>query len=193
MDLQEVKTYLETNSQDGAVIEYLNELKKPTAEAINVYLDSQEGAKLLQPRLDSYFSKGLQTWKDNNLNKLIDEEVAKRNPGETPEQKEIRELKAQIENDRNEREKEKLTNIAMKKANELGLPLDLVNHFIGADENTTISNLEDFNKLYQESIQTQVAAKFKQNGRDVNTYGDDTKQTSTSSIADIAKEFNIRK
>lgn len=193
MDLQEVKTYLETNSQDGAVIEYLNELKKPTAEAINVYLDSQEGAKLLQPRLDSYFSKGLQTWKDNNLNKLIDEEVAKRNPGETPEQKEIRELKAQIENDRNEREKEKLTNIAMKKANELGLPLDLVNHFIGADENTTISNLEDFNKLYQESIQTQVDAKFKQNGRDVNTYGDDTKQTSTSSIADIAKEFNIRK
>lgn len=193
MDLQEVKTYLETNSQDGAVIEYLNELKKPTAEAINVYLDSQEGAKLLQPRLDSYFSKGLQTWKDNNLNKLIDEEVAKRNPGETPEQKEIRELKAQIENDRNEREKEKLTNIAMKKANELGLPLDLVNHFIGADENTTISNLEDFNKLYQESIQTQVDAKFKQNGRDVNTYGDDTKQTITSSIADIAKEFNIRK
>ena len=193
MDLQEVKTYLETNSQDGAVIEYLNELKKPTAEAINVYLDSQEGAKLLQPRLDSYFSKGLQTWKDNNLNKLIDEEVAKRNPGETPEQKERRELKAQIENDRNEREKEKLTNIAMKKANELGLPLDLVNHFIGADENTTISNLEDFNKLYQESIQTQVDAKFKQNGRDVNTYGDDTKQTSTSSIADIAKEFNIRK
>ena len=191
MDLQEVKTYLETNSQDGAVIEYLNELKKPTAEAINVYLDSQEGAKLLQPRLDSYFSKGLQTWKDNNLNKLIDEEVAKRNPGETPEQKEIRELKAQIENDRNEREKEKLTNIAMKKANELGLPLDLVNHFIGADENTTISNLEDFNKLYQESIQTQVDAKFKQNGRDVNTYGDDT--ISTSSIADIAKEFNIRK
>ena len=193
MDLQEVKTYLETNSQDGAVIEYLNELKKPTAEAINVYLDSQEGAKLLQPRLDSYFSKGLQTWKDNNLNKLIDEEVAKRNPGETPEQKEIRELKVQIENDRNEREKEKLTNIAMKKANELGLPLDLVNHFIGADENTTISNLEDFNKLYQESIQTQVDAKFKQNGRDVNTYGDDTKQISTSSIADIAKEFNIRK
>ena len=193
MDLQEVKTYLETNSQDGAVIEYLNELKKPTAEAINVYLDSQEGAKLLQPRLDSYFSKWLQTWKDNNLNKLIDEEVAKRNPGETPEQKEIRELKAQIENDRNEREKEKLTNIAMKKANELGLPLDLVNHFIGADENTTISNLEYFNKLYQESIQTQVDAKFKQNGRDVNTYGDDTKQTSTSSIADIAKEFNIRK
>lgn len=193
MDLQEVKTYLETNSQDGAVIEYLNELKKPTAEAINVYLDSQEGAKLLQPRLDSYFSKGLQTWKDNNLNKLIDEEVAKRNPGETPEQKEIRELKAQIENDRNEREKEKLTNIAMKKANDLGLPLNLVNHFIGDDENTTISNLEDFNKLYQESIQTQVDAKFKQNGRDVNTYGDDTKQTTTSSIADIAKEFNIRK
>lgn len=193
MDLQEVKTYLETNSQDKAVIEYMNELKKPTAEAINSYLDTQEGAKLLQPRLDSHFSKGLQTWKDNNLNKLIDEEVAKRNPGETPEQKEIRELKAQIEKDRNEREKEKLTNIAMKKANELGLPLNLVNHFIGTDENTTISNLEDFNKLYQESIQTQVDAKFKQNGRDVNTYGDDTKQTITSSIADIAKEFNIRK
>ncbi len=190
MDLQEVKTYLETNSQDAAVVEYLSELKKPTAEVINSYLDSQEGVKLLQPRLDSHFSKGLQTWKDNNLSKLIDEEVAKRNPGETPEQKEIRKLKAQLEQDKAERLKEKLTNVAMKKADELGLPLDLVQHFIGADEDSTNSNLENFNSAFQTAIQTQVNSKFKQNGRDVKNYGDDKQKI--SSIADLANEFNIR-
>lgn len=190
MDLQEVKTYLETNSQDAAVVEYLSELKKPTAEVVNSYLDSQEGVKLLQPRLDSHFSKGLQTWKDNNLSKLIDEEVAKRNPGETPEQKEIRELKAQLEQDKAERLKEKLTNVAMKKANELGLPLDLVQHFIGADEDSTNSNLENFNSAFQTALQTQVDSKFKQNGRDVKNYGDNKQEI--SSIADLANEFNLR-
>lgn len=190
MDLQEVKTYLETNSQDAAVVEYLSELKKPTAEVVNSYLDSQEGVKLLQPRLDSHFSKGLQTWKDNNLSKLIDEEVAKRNPGETPEQKEIRELKAQLEQDKAERLKEKLTNVAMKKADELGLPLDLVQHFIGADEDSTNSNLENFNSAFQTAIKTEVDSKFKQNGRDVKNYGDDKQKI--SSIADLANEFNIR-
>jgi hypothetical protein len=190
MDLQEVKTYLETNSQDAAVVEYLSELKKPTAEVVNSYLDSQEGVKLLQPRLDSHFSKGLQTWKDNNLSKLIDEEVAKRNPGETPEQKEIRELKAQLEQDKAERLKEKLTNVAMKKADELGLPLDLVQHFIGADEDSTNSNLENFNSAFQTALKTQVDSKFKQNGRDVKNYGDDKQEI--SSIADLANEFNIR-
>lgn len=190
MDLQEVKTYLETNSQDAAVVEYLSELKKPTAEVVNSYLDSQDGVKLLQPRLDSHFSKGLQTWKDNNLSKLIDEEVAKRNPGETPEQKEIRELKAQLEQDKAERLKEKLTNVAMKKADELGLPLDLVQHFIGVDEDSTNSNLENFNSAFQTAIQTQVNSKFKQNGRDVKNYGNDKQKI--SSIADLANEFNIR-
>ena len=190
MDLQEVKTYLETNSQDAAVVEYLSELKKPTAEVVNSYLDSQEGVKLLQPRLDSHFSKGLQTWKDNNLSKLIDEEVAKRNPGETPEQKEIRELKAQLEQDKAERLKQKLTNVAMKKADELGLPLDLVQHFIGADEDSTNSNLENFNSAFQTAIQTQVNSKFKQNGRDVKNYGDNKQEI--SSIADLANKFNIR-
>ena len=190
MDLQEVKTYLETNSQDAAVVEYLSKLKKPTAEVVNSYLDSQEGVKLLQPRLDSHFSKGLQTWKDNNLSKLIDEEVAKRNPGETPEQKEIRELKAQLEQDKAERLKEKLTNVAMKKADELGLPLDLVQHFIGADEDSTNSNLENFNSAFQTAIKTQVDSKFKQNGRDVKNYGDNKQEI--SSIADLANEFNIR-
>ena len=190
MDLQEVKTFIETNSQDAAVVEYLSELKKPTAEVVNSYLDSQEGVKLLQPRLDSHFSKGLQTWKDNNLSKLIDEEVAKMNPGETPEQKEIRELKAQLEQDKAERLKEKLTNVAMKKADELGLPLDLVQHFIGADEDSTNSNLENFNSAFQTALQTQVNSKFKQNGRDVKNYGDDKQKI--SSIADLANEFNIR-
>ena len=67
-----------------------------TPEVITGYLESDEGKKLIQPKMDSYFSKGLDTWKNNNLQKLIDDEVAKRNPAETPEQKAIRDLQQQM-------------------------------------------------------------------------------------------------
>ena len=78
----------------------------------------------------------------------------------------------------------------MKKADELGLPLDLVQHFIGADEDSTNSNLENFHSAFQTAIKTQVDSKFKQNGRDVKNYGDNKQEI--SSIADLANEFNIR-
>ena len=47
-----------------------------TATHIENYLQNSEGQKLMQPKLDKYFNKGLETWKQNNLEKLIDEEAA---------------------------------------------------------------------------------------------------------------------
>ena len=67
-----------------------------TATHIENYLGNSEGQKLMQPKLDKYFNKGLETWKQNNLEKLIDEEIAKRYPEETPEMRKIKELEQKL-------------------------------------------------------------------------------------------------
>ena len=48
VEFSEVQQYL----KDNAHTQEVKDLLKPTAEAVNEFLDSQEGAKLIQPRLD---------------------------------------------------------------------------------------------------------------------------------------------
>lgn len=97
MNLAEIKAWLEANKSDSEVSAYLGELSTPTVEGVEGFLDTPEGKKVLQPRLDSNFTKGLNSWKEKNLDKLVDEEVKKRNPDKTPEQLEIEKLRKQIE------------------------------------------------------------------------------------------------
>lgn len=41
-----------------------------TGEAVNEFLDTDEGKKLLQPRVDQAVTKGIKTFKDNNIDKF---------------------------------------------------------------------------------------------------------------------------
>jgi hypothetical protein len=52
------------------------------------YLDSEE---------DKHYSKALETWKTNNLQGLIDEEIKKRFPEKDPKDTELAKLKAEME------------------------------------------------------------------------------------------------
>lgn len=161
---EEVQQYLKNNANSKEV----QELLKPTAETVNSYLDSTEGAKVLQPRLDSHFSKGLQTWKDNHLPGIIAEEIAKTSV-ETPESKRIRELEQRIAQAEQERTQERLKNVATAQLNERKLPLDLVNLIVGGDEDTTTSNIELIANIFDNAIKTGVNERFKANGRQVNS------------------------
>ena len=64
-----------------------------TDDRVKQYLDTENGKKLIQPEMDKYFSKGLETWKTNNLQNLIDEEVKKRFPAVDPKDAEIANMK----------------------------------------------------------------------------------------------------
>lgn len=95
---------------------------RPTEEGITKFLGTQEGKKYHQPLLDAYHSKGLETWKEKNLQKIIDEAVKKANPQETAEQKRIRELEASFELEKKGRAKEALKNKALQKLAERNIP-----------------------------------------------------------------------
>lgn len=186
-----MKQFLEENKENEEVKAYLGELKQPTAEDVEGFLDTREGQKLLQPRLDRNFSKGLETWKEKNLDELIEEEVKKRNPEETPEQKRIRELEEKIQKAEKESQRERLMNKAVSHASEKGLPTDIVSFFIGEDEDSTMTNLATLEEKYQAAVEKAVNQKFKENGTDFNLGNE--RQTSSVDIAGLAEEANIRK
>lgn len=191
MNLEQVKQFIEENKDNEDVKTYLEELRRPTAVDVEGFLDTEEGKKLLQPRLDQYFTKGLNTWKEKNLEKLVEERVKELYPEETEEQKRIRALEKKIEETERAAKRQELLNKAVKQATEKGLPSDIVDFFLGEDEETTLSNLSMFEEKYNEAVQKAVDAKFKANGTDFNEGG--TGQPSTVSISDLAKEANIRK
>ncbi|MCR1833140.1 DUF4355 domain-containing protein [Oceanobacillus caeni] len=148
MNLEEVKQYLEVNKEQEDVKAYIEGLSQVTPDGVKTFLETDEGKKLLQPRMDSYFTKGLETWKGNNLQRLIDEEVAKLNPQETSEQKRIRELEAKIEKAELARTREALKNKALSTLSEKKLPTFLVDQLVGNDEESTNEKLSQFEEVW---------------------------------------------
>ena len=191
MDLQELKQYLESNKDNSDVQAVLNEFKTVSEEDVRSYLDTDEGKRFIQPTLDRYHNKSLQTWKDNNLQNLVEDEVAKRNPQETEEQKRIRLLEEQLENRDKESKRKDLETKALKLAQDKALPTEIVNFFVGEDEETTSANLDTLKQHLDATIQAQVDERFKAGGRDV-IDGAGASVPQSQSIMEMAAEANIR-
>ena len=191
MDLQELKQYLESNKDNSDVQAVLNEFKTVSQEDVRSYLDTDEGKQFIQPTLDRYHNKSLQTWKDNNLQNLVEDEVAKRNPQETEEQKRIRLLEEQLENRDKESKRKDLETKALKLAQDKALPTEIVNFFVGEDEETTSANLDTLKQHLDATIQAQVDERFKAGGRDV-TDGAGASVPQAQSIMEMAAEANSR-
>ena len=193
MKLEDVKKFFDENKEDEAVKGYLEELSAVSADKVEGFLKTYEGKKLLQPILDKNFNKGLETWKTNNLENLVDDEVKKRNPDKTPEQLEIEKLKKEIESEKNARTRETLVNKALKVAKEKGLPDGIVDFFVGADEESTLSNLSNLEEVFNSAVTQAVDLKFKESGRNPETgISGNNNNIAGIDIDALAREASIR-
>ncbi|KAF6538659.1 DUF4355 domain-containing protein [Bacillus sp. EKM208B] len=190
--LEDVKKFLEENKENEDVKAYLNELSAVSADKVNGFLDTEEGKRLIQPRLDSHFTKGLDTWKANNLDALVDAKVKELYPEETEEQKRIRKLEKELEDQKTAAQREKLLNKAVSYASEKQLPADVVEFFIGEDEESTMKNLGAFEEKYNAALQKAIESKFQENGRDVQS-GSNEPTNQDLDISSLAAEASIRK
>jgi hypothetical protein len=164
MNFEEVKAFLEsTEGKTKEVTEYLEQLAPVTIARIEDFVSTPDGKSWLDSAKDKHLQKGLETWKTNNLESLLDAEVKKRFPEKDPKDIEMEKLKNEIVEMKQSREKEILTNQAMKLANEKGLPLDLVGFFIGADEESTVSNLKALEDTFNISVQKGLEERLKAN------------------------------
>ena len=170
MTLEELKKFLEENKDNQEVQNYLRGLIM-TPEGVNAFLDTEAGRKLLQPKLDQHFTKGLETWKEKTLPTLLEEEIKKRFPAETEEQKRLRKLEEELAKERQARVKSELINKATTLATQKGLPVELVAYFVGQDEESTTNNLTALENIWQQHLQKAVEEKFKESGRTPNPGG----------------------
>ncbi|MED4977215.1 DUF4355 domain-containing protein [Weizmannia sp. FSL K6-0777] len=192
MNFEEIKAWIEEHKNEADVSAYLGELSAVTADKVKGFLETEEGSKLIQPRLDQHFTKSLETWKANNLQKLIEEEVQKRNPAKTPEQIELEKLRAEIENERKARTREALVNKALKVAKEKNLPDGIIDFFIADDEENTLANLTKLEEEYTKAVQAAVDATFKENGRTIETGTGGKGGNDAIDVGSLAAEVNIR-
>lgn len=194
MNVEDIKSYFEEHKDDKDVKEYLSGLKTVSVDDVKGFLDTEEGKRFIQPELDRYHTKGLESWKEKNLESLIEKEVQKRNPEQSEEQKRITALEQELEKRDAEAKREKLKSYALSKAQELNIPSSLVDRFVGETDEDTDANLKSLKETFDKHIQEGVDSKFKASGRDVRDVQENNPTPPhVKSIEEMAQEVNIRK
>jgi hypothetical protein len=168
MDLEKLIAFLKEKEASEDVVKFVEGLKPVTSETVKDYVENtDEGKKLLQSLTDAKVTKGIETFKTNNLPKILDDEIAKRYPPESEEGKKVRELEKRHNDLLSELKRKDLLTLALKKATEKRLPLTIVEKLLAEDEEGTEKNLNLFEEEFKKAIETQVNEKFKQGGRDI--------------------------
>jgi len=134
-----------------------------TADRVTKYLETEDGKKYIQPILDRYHTKGLESWKTNSLPKLLDEEVRKKLPEVDPRDTELANLKAEVNAIKAQKAREELKNKATKALNDKQMPLSVVDFIIGEDENTTNSNIAKLTEVFSSHVNTEIDKRLKSN------------------------------
>lgn len=167
MELKSILEKLEKKeSLSAEEIKFLEGLKTVNLESVKEFLEKDEaGKKYLQSLNDAAVTKGINTFKEKTMPGLIEEEIKKKFPDETEEQKKLRLLLEDQAKLRAELKRKDLLNKAISIANDKKLPLKLVEHFLGEDEESTVKNLELLETEYNNTISKVVEDKFKEEGR----------------------------
>lgn len=140
-----------------------------TAEQFYSFIETPEGQKLLQPKLDQFFSKGLETWKQKSMPDIIkaeaDKVISQKFPEETIEQKQIRELTERLNKTEQENHLKDLKTIAVTELNSKGLPVDLANYIPYTDIDGLNSILSGIEQIWTNSVNNAIQTKFKTEGK----------------------------
>lgn len=167
--------------------EQLKSLQEVNFDSVKSYLENKEDGKMyLQKFADSKVTAGIKTWKDNNLQKLIDKAVLDATgKNKEPWQIEMDKMRAEME-------QEKALNAKIlreSKAKDLltakGLKTELLPYInLGDDDesmNNTINNLSVFvNDIVSDQVKTVMAS-----GSYTPPGGDDEMETLSAQLAQI--------
>lgn len=162
LNLDVVKQYFEANKESEEVQQFTKSLVNPNL--VESYLSSEDGKKIIQPKLDKHFTKGLETWKQNNLQSIIDAEINKKFPAETEEQKQLRALQQKLEAIENEKAFATVKTEAMKELNTKGLPVGLVDYLVTNNLEETRDRINSFSTEFSNAVKEEVDKRLKNSG-----------------------------
>lgn len=171
--------------------EVVEQVQTPTVskEDIEKYLGTDEGRKFLQPILDKTVTKSLETYKEKTLPNLVDQRVKELYPDVSPEQKALKEMQMELEKIKKEAMREKLLNNALKIATEKNLPTQIIDRFLGEDDETTAENLTLLETILNDAVKKAIEGKLPELGRSPEK---DKKPIGPMDIAKMSKEDFIK-
>jgi hypothetical protein len=130
-------------------------------ETFKSKMNDGEFKSFMDSEKDKHLTKGLETFKTNNLAALVDAEVKKKYPTKDPNEIAMENMKVELEKMKTESARKDLKTNAMKILSDKKLPTDLVDYFLGADETSTNDNLAKFETILNASVTSLVAEKLK--------------------------------
>ena len=134
----------------------LDEFKKKieTDKEFKAYMDSEN---------DKHYNKALNTWKENNLEKELEPFIQKKYPEliKDPVQKEILELKQQLEKERLANARKDLLSQATQYASEKKLPVTFIEKFLEDDFDKTKVSIDSFATEWSKEIESMVNERIK--------------------------------
>jgi uncharacterized membrane-anchored protein YjiN (DUF445 family) len=165
MTIDEIKAYLTENANDEAVKGFIFDLSLKSKQAI---IDEFKSSKDFQAELtregDRRVQGALDKFQRDTMPKHIEEEIKKRFPDETPEQKAVRELKMELDQIKSQKTKEETRNKLARMLNEKKLPMELQD-FINAESEEDISaKVEALNGIFEKRITDGVSERIKTAG-----------------------------
>ena len=193
MKKSELLNLVSTLNDDDSVLEILkgNEklkaLQAITFDSVKSYLENKEDGKMyLQKFADSKVTAGIKTWKDNNLQKLIDKAVLDATgKNKEPWQIEMDKMKAEMEQEKAKNAKILRESKAKDLLNAKGLKTELLPYInLGEDDEAmtnTINNLSVFvNDIVSDQVKTVMAS-----GSYTPPGGDDEMETVSAQLDQI--------
>lgn len=132
-----------------------------TLNAFKEKMNEPEFKSFLDSIKDKHFEKALETWKSNNLQTIINDEVLKTTgKKKTPEQLKIEELeKRMLESEAKAKKAERIAKykdvLAEKK-----IPMEMIEYFLTDDEETTMTRIDNFKTFVDDIVNTSVKEKI---------------------------------
>ena len=159
-NFSEVQDYITANGEKEEVSNYIKGFNKIDLDGAKNFLETNEEGKSY---FDTRVGKGIETFKTNNLQKLIDAEMLKKNPSLTPQELKIQELEQKF----TDMEKSKTKVEQMSKYKDIlqqkKIPSNMVDFLINDDETVTNANISLFEDGMKSYIEEAIKAKFGNN------------------------------
>ena len=138
----------------GLTLEAFKEKNKSDKD-FKAFIDSEN---------DKYHSKALKTWKENNLEKELEPFIKEKYPElvTDPTQKELLELKKELEKERQDNARKDLLTQAIKYASDKKLPASVVEKCLGEDFDKTKEVIDSIADDWSKGLEAIATEKMKQ-------------------------------
>lgn len=121
-------------------------------DQLKLWMVTDEGKKFMQPLLDRHFTKGLETWKANNLEKLVNEKYEQLHPTD-PREQEILRLKKELAQKQIQEE-------TIKLLEEAEIPVSFSEYFQSENLENTKETIKTFVENFNKTVNKEVSKRL---------------------------------